>query len=238
MDKLLNVREAAALLNVSEMTIRRWTNTGALNCYRLGKKRERRFRWHDLQQYLAGGATADDSGLVSLGFAGVQVPDGAHLTHLYFDDEEALGLQASYVRQGLKKRETVLVIAPDRSREILWRTLERDGLKVAAFMDRHRLYHDGGRNTPAELAAYIAQIAATAPGRLRLLGDMAWTRGKQWPLELIRSVEETTNTRLRAGHLFLCQYGLEEFSGRETMMAVETHRYAIYKGRLRENLLV
>ncbi|MFU8818557.1 MAG: MEDS domain-containing protein, partial [Desulfurivibrio sp.] len=208
-------------------------------------KRERRFRWHDLQQYLAGGAEsaggempADESGRISLGFAGIEVPDGAHLTHLYFDDEEALGLQASYVRHGLEKGETVLVIAPDRSREVLWRTLERDGLKVMAFMDRHRLYHDGGRETPAELAAYIGQIAASAPGRLRLLGDMAWARRKQWPLELIRSVEETTNTRLRAGHLFLCQYGLAEFSGRETMMAVETHRYAIYKGRLRENLLV
>jgi excisionase family DNA binding protein len=43
MEKLLNVKQAAELLNVSEMTVRRWTNAGLLACFRIGKKRERRF---------------------------------------------------------------------------------------------------------------------------------------------------------------------------------------------------
>ena len=41
--ELLNIKEAAAFLKVSEASLRRWTNAGKLACMRLGAKRERRF---------------------------------------------------------------------------------------------------------------------------------------------------------------------------------------------------
>ena len=49
---LLNIKEAAALLKVSEASLRRWTNAGRLACLRLGAKRERRFRRADLMAFL------------------------------------------------------------------------------------------------------------------------------------------------------------------------------------------
>jgi excisionase family DNA binding protein len=52
MERLFNINETAEILNVSEMTVRRWTNAGLLHCYRVGGKRERRFRSQDLQDYL------------------------------------------------------------------------------------------------------------------------------------------------------------------------------------------
>jgi len=39
MERLLDIKDAAGFLNVSAMTIRRWTNSGKLNCYRVGGKR-------------------------------------------------------------------------------------------------------------------------------------------------------------------------------------------------------
>ena len=39
MERLLDIKDAAEFLNVSEMTIRRWTNSGKLKCYRVGGKR-------------------------------------------------------------------------------------------------------------------------------------------------------------------------------------------------------
>lgn len=198
MDKLLNVKEAAAFLNVSEMTIRRWTNAGILNCYRIGKKRERRFSPAELLDYVAGGAGAGKrisvgQKTLSLGYGGIEVPDGAHISHLYVDPEEALDLQTSYVRQGLVNGETVLVIAPDERRALLLQTLEQGGLDVSTLVARNRLHHDGGRQTPAELSEYITQVASTARGRFRLLGDMAWAKKRHWPLERIRTIEEATN---------------------------------------------
>lgn len=51
MKHLLDVKDAAAFLNVSEMTIRRWTNSGRLKCYRLGGRRDRRFQKSDLDEF-------------------------------------------------------------------------------------------------------------------------------------------------------------------------------------------
>src|SRR5207245_2886205 len=39
---LLDIREAAAFLRVSETSLRRWTNAGRLPCLRIGGRRERR----------------------------------------------------------------------------------------------------------------------------------------------------------------------------------------------------
>ena len=48
----LNITQAAALLNVSKGTIRRWTNAGKLPCSRVGGRKERRFLEKDLRKLL------------------------------------------------------------------------------------------------------------------------------------------------------------------------------------------
>src|SRR2546427_10632936 len=60
-DDLLDIKQAARFLKVSETSLRRWTNAGRLACLRVGRKRERRFRRTDLlafveQQPVAGAA--------------------------------------------------------------------------------------------------------------------------------------------------------------------------------------
>lgn len=242
MDKLLNVKEAAALLNVSQMTIRRWTNAGLLRCFRIGKKLERRFSPQDLQTFIKGEPDSRDTGLsrlvpgtansVDLGFGNITVPDGMHFTHFYFDLQEVLEFQALFLQQGLKNGETVLLVSPDDRRDKLLQTLDDTGLAVMDLMNQERLHHSSGKDDPSEMSVYIAQVASSARGRFRLVGDMSWTIAKQWPKEQIRTLEETTNTRMKPGYLFMCQYSLTEFSGRETMMALETHNLAVYKGKL------
>ena len=97
LERLLNIREAADFLNVSQMTLRRWTNEGSLRCYRIGGKRERRFTIRDLQDYIKSGARPASPGPVVLGFGGFEAPDGSHMTHLYLDAGEAVEAGASYV---------------------------------------------------------------------------------------------------------------------------------------------
>lgn len=238
MERLLNVKEAAEFLNVSEMTVRRWTNAGLLHCYRIGLKRERRFSPQDLQEYLSrgtGSGTCKET--VPLGFGGFSVPDGSHLTHLYGDVQEALAVQVSYLRQGIENGETVLVVATKDTREIILRTLEEHGLDIATLRNRGKMHLSQGMGNPTDMSRYVAQVVSSAQGRFRLLGDMSWTKRKGWSEEQVRNLEEMTNSSLSVGHLFLCQYSLGEFSGQQTMMAVETHKYAIYKKKLKESLL-
>src|SRR5258706_12229565 len=59
--ELLDIREAAALLRVSETSLRRWTNAGRLPCLRVGGRRERRFRRGGLLGFLSGEAATGPS---------------------------------------------------------------------------------------------------------------------------------------------------------------------------------
>ena len=51
-DTLLTTSEAAAMLNAHPNTIRRWTESGLLNCYRVGPRGHRRFRIEELEDFL------------------------------------------------------------------------------------------------------------------------------------------------------------------------------------------
>ncbi len=236
MERLLNVRETAEFLNVSEMTVRRWTNAGLLRCYRIGPKRERRFKLRELEEYLAGAAAWQKVCTVPLGLADSEVPDGAHLSHLYHDGQEALGVGVPYVMEGLRGGETVLVVAHEAGTRALLEALEGQGLDIQALRDRGKLHLSGGMPTPEEQAAYIASVASSSTGRFRLLGDMNWAKDRRWSAENLRGLEDMTNRGTSCpGRLILCQYSLAICSGQEAMMVMETHNYAIYKGRVQES---
>lgn len=51
-EDLLDIKQAARFLQVSETSLRRWTNAGQLACLRVGRKRERRFRRADLLAFM------------------------------------------------------------------------------------------------------------------------------------------------------------------------------------------
>ncbi len=54
LDRLLTLEEVAALLRVSQATVRRWTNAGRLPCYRPGGRSGRRlFSSAQLRAFLA-----------------------------------------------------------------------------------------------------------------------------------------------------------------------------------------
>jgi|TARA_B110000908_G_scaffold170552_1_gene230482 excisionase family DNA binding protein len=57
---LLTISEAADLLNVSKVTIRRWTNDGRLRCSRVGSRKERRFLEADLLDLVSNLQQADN----------------------------------------------------------------------------------------------------------------------------------------------------------------------------------
>src|ERR1700686_1384449 len=50
--RFLTISEAAEFLHVSEISLRRWTNSGKLRCFRVGGRNERRFLVEDLIAFM------------------------------------------------------------------------------------------------------------------------------------------------------------------------------------------
>ncbi|MCL7488468.1 MAG: helix-turn-helix domain-containing protein [Desulfobulbaceae bacterium] len=142
MENLLNVKEAAEFLNVSEMTIRRWTNSGTLNCYRVGGKRERRFRAQDLQMYLERQTrqSTEINNMIPLGGGNPLAPDGTHLTHLCMGISESLDIGSTYLGEGLARQETVLLVAGKDNLDKMLNRLESSGVDVGVARNQCRLH--------------------------------------------------------------------------------------------------
>ena len=58
---LLTTAQAAAVLNVHPNTVRNWADAGLLPSYRVGPRRDRRFRRTDVEALLVGGPGCPDS---------------------------------------------------------------------------------------------------------------------------------------------------------------------------------
>ena len=236
MERLLNIKEAAEILNVSEMTLRRWTNAGHLRCYRVGGRRERRFRIEDLNEYLTSGAAPAALSTASLGFGGFSVSAGAHVVHLGVDTRDIVDVGASYLSEGLSGNESALLVAPEDTTEKLIHAIEDRGLNIRSLRQKGMLFFSGGMDSPARQAAHIAELATGSGKRFRVLGEMSWAKNKGWSVDTLRELEETANTALNGlGTLFLCQYPLEHFSGQEAMMAIETHSHTVFRKKLKES---
>ncbi|MFO7685914.1 MAG: MEDS domain-containing protein [Desulfobacterales bacterium] len=237
MERLLNIREAAEFLNVSEMTVRRWTNKGALKCYRVGGRRARRFKPQDLLVYLEGPAVSGDPTLVSLGFNGFKVPDGSHITHLSTDPQESADVAAAFIVEGLTQGDTVWVVTPDAETLKVIASVQERQPDVESFRKAGRLHFSRGMETPKDQARFIAELARRPGERFRIFGDMTWTKARGWVSKDLRDLEETVamTAATTKGMLFLCQYKLAGFSGEEALMAVETHSHSIYRGALAKN---
>src|SRR5258707_15875724 len=108
-DQMLDIRQAAELLNVSETSLRRWTNAGRLACLRVGRRRERRFRRADLLAFMeeqpAGGtAPVRDRASEPAGqtvIDGLPVANGIHLCGVYRNDAGRVRLAAAFLADGL-----------------------------------------------------------------------------------------------------------------------------------------
>ncbi len=59
---VLTVREVASYLNIHVNTVRRWSDFGILEAYRIGPRRDRRFRREDILAFLPPGDSKPLSG--------------------------------------------------------------------------------------------------------------------------------------------------------------------------------
>lgn len=112
--QLLDIKQAAKFLNVSETSLRRWTNSGRLPCLRLGPKKVRRFRREDLLAF----TVEEKSQLRETRDADRRAvtphdchADGTHICSLYANDQGKAKLSNDFLHDGMKENCVCFLIA-------------------------------------------------------------------------------------------------------------------------------
>ena len=230
---LLSIKQAAKLLNVSEVSLRRWTNGGRLACLRLGPKRERRFRPEDLEAFMErqngarkrpGAVNASPDPPV---VGGIHVAHRCHVCGLYDDDAGRLKLAVPFLAEGLRLGQLCVLVAGPEALKAFLAHLEpgRNGLPEFAI-GKELIVSEGEKSGDAMLA-FVERVnfeARAAGHSIRWVGDMAWTLAKRISIDELMDFETRVDFLAQRFPLAaVCQYDLRHFSGRAVLRALKCH---------------
>lgn len=233
--ELLNIKQAAALLNVSEVSLRRWTDAGRLRCVRVGRRRERRFHREDLLAFLEGEDApqadgAEPSGrLARITIEGISIEYGSHLCAFYEDELGRLKLSVPFLAGGLRQNDICYLVASAPTGEAILEHLIEVYPEVDGALASGQLVVSDGMASAQEMLDYLRHSFVMALGRgshaMRVLGDMAWFLDKGLEVDELMEFESRFNCSL--AHQFpvvsLCQYDVRLFSGSGVLSALKCH---------------
>ncbi|MGR8952333.1 MAG: MEDS domain-containing protein [Gammaproteobacteria bacterium] len=198
-NKLLTITEAADLLKVSKASLRRWSNSGLLACYRIGDRSERRFNLNDLLAFVttANGKTSlldiarADSGIQGQPdpvMSPASGPQRKHICTFYKSPREQWQLvRAEFLAHISANARVVYLYHGDRDRVVNWISSEgccfeelqaRQTLRLQSTAETYNL---GGYFNTDRMLDFWRNIAAEARQdgieKLLLTGEMGWANG-------------------------------------------------------------
>ena len=221
-DDLLDIRQAAALLNVTQTSLRRWTDAGRLACMRVGARRERRFRRADLLAFLEHQPATTAASAVSAPrtlIAGLPVEYGTHLCSFYSSDAARTTLAASFLADGLTEKSATFLFATEPSAKPVVQQLGA-GSQVTVLSYRST------RAAQLEMLENLF-VAALARGcqSIRLVGNVS--EGKLAQRKSFADVIEYELGYARISCRFpvvtLCQYDARRHTGKEVCNVLKCH---------------
>jgi excisionase family DNA binding protein len=233
----LDIAEAARFLNVSETSLRRWTNAGTLPCIRVGQRRERRFRRADLLAFTeqqpsrlaltdaqpTPGSTAwapDDV---------ITLTRGGHLCALYDSELGRATLAVRFILEGLEEGSMVYVVASPTATRSLLRYLKEKRPSLQRDLTAGKLVvGDYGNSTRAQIKDFEAKLnkaAAAGSQSFRVFGDV-WQMRKKGSAQRFAEYEAAYDQFIvrRYPVVTVCAYDVRKFSGVEVLDALKAHR--------------
>jgi transcriptional repressor of dcmA and dcmR len=233
---LLDIGEAAQFLNVSETSLRRWTNAGALPCLRVGRRRERRFRRPDLLAFL------DDQPAQSRAprahpasdsthplHESIDLTPGSHLCAFYDSDLGRVTLAVRFLLEGLLEGSMVYLVASTRSSKQILKHLEEKRPTLDRDIGDGRLlvseYQQNPRAQIRNFEARLQQAAARGTQSFRVFGDV-WGIRKKGSLASFAEYEAEYDRLIarRFPVVTVCAYDARRFSGVDMLGALKAHR--------------
>ncbi|GAB5467118.1 MAG: hypothetical protein Kilf2KO_01480 [Rhodospirillales bacterium] len=237
---LLNIKEAAAFLKVSEASLRRWTNSGRLGCLRIGAKRERRFRRDDLMAFMEereptvalapqGSRPPPHSHAAEVLLEGISIDHGNHICTLYENDLGRLKWSVPFLADGLRNGEGCFLIATKAVRDEILGHIGKVWAGLAEAEESGQLILSDGIGDGEAMCRFVERslVMASAAGRraFRLLGDMSWCLAQGMTQEELVAYElrYSYDIARRFPLVSVCQYDVRDFSGAAVLNALKCH---------------
>ncbi len=231
---VLNTREAARFLQVSEASIRRWTNQGLLPASRIGRRRARRFNEQDLLRFMG---AADDAPTAAKGavrpevitIKGMQVALGSHLASLYGTDAGRFGLAVQFLREGLLAGQTCMLYADAGLREQYLQALAGEGVDVDAAVGTGLLAFPPVKPVSAQewiasFERFVSHTTRDRPGPVRFLGDATTGLANvKSAAELLTLEQQLAAVVRRLPMVMLCPYDVRAFDGATLLESLKLH---------------
>jgi transcriptional repressor of dcmA and dcmR len=234
--ELLDIREAAQFLGVSETSLRRWTNASMLPCLRIGLRRERRFRRADLLAFMEQPAgaqqRANKDGNSMNGNDWKDEPaaaiHGNHLCGIYGSDAGRLDLAVPFLLEGLEKKSFCFLVAPSSAQKAIVKAMKQKRRSLDSDIKAGRLIVTEHQQSPAAQCRFFETAMEKAEDEgvesFRVVGDM-------WGVRLIVSSKEMVELEVGFERLIvprfpvmaLCAYDARKFTGLELLDALKDH---------------
>lgn len=242
--KLLTITEASELLKVSKTSLRRWSNEGRIQCYRVGARKERRFDLNDLRNMVT--SSVDLSNTPERGEISNSEPGKrSHICTFYKNPRMQWQLLRQHLIQHMSEgSRAIYLYHGDRDRVVNWISLEK--LNVEDLIKSGRLilmsssesYYRGGYfNTDKMLEFWKDQFdAAKVAGidKLMLTGEMGWADISIPGYEQLNAYEEALDHMLELYPWVtaVCQYPVYQFSGIAVFDNLCVHSHVQLENRL------
>jgi transcriptional repressor of dcmA and dcmR len=239
--RFLTIKEAAEFLQVSEMSLRRWTNSGKLRCFRVGGRSERRFLKEDLLAFMPSrevdlDARAREQVLLPNHLEEKEESE-RHISLFFRDAEEQWQLLRSYVVVYLQVGDPVMYLQHLTSSEQLIQRLRDEGLPLDKLIARGLLRilppsqtyllpgHFDGQKMLDFIEMTIAAALEAGHRRILMTGEMTWSLHGPPVAQEMADYEERINPLVDRypAVMIVCQYDLKRFAGDVILDALLTH---------------
>lgn len=236
--KFLTIAEAAELLNVSKASLRRWTNSGRLHCYRVGDRNERRFNMDDLLNLIGGAPTKKEDQRPEAASAPIKTDKHRHVCFFYKSPKEQWQLFREYFLTHTDAYSKIIYLYHgDRDRIINW--LKNESIDAEAMIAEGSLlmlstaeaYHPNGYFNTDDMLAFWKEIIHNAEqkgvSKLLLTGEMGWANSNLPGHEQLLPYESALDCMLESYPwvTVVCQYPVYQISGSTVFdnLCVHTH---------------
>jgi len=223
-DQLLDIKQAADFLRVSETSLRRWTNSGRLPCLRVGHRRERRFRRADLLAFAEQQPGVHARAGTAWRVGGV----GGHLLGVYGSDHGRADLATSFIADGLREGSVCFLLATREVQSDVSRQLRDRGDAARARLGDGSLQMSEYLGSIDEQLQYLESCFDVALRRgatsMCVVGDVLAFKDAI-SMDGLVEYEARYDARIARRYpvMTLCQYDARGFSASDMLGCLKVH---------------